>query len=150
MVTFAIKNNKQLEVFERRGPRAGSCLATAEEDVPRPGPCWVSCLDHEMHRISSSSEASGGPQQTVLCTKVVRETLCAMAPARLSPYPQHSCWRLRVDLCESPSHSDREYLGEDDGGHGPREIGLCLWVTVLQLITRLRGTQRPDSVYDHP
>ncbi|XP_072545598.1 zinc finger protein 106 [Salminus brasiliensis] len=75
VVTFSLKNNKQLDVFECHGPRAVSCLATAQEGARR-----VLLVGSYDSTISVRDAKSGlllrtleGHTKTVLCMKVVND-----------------------------------------------------------------------------
>ncbi|XP_071001052.1 zinc finger protein 106-like, partial [Oncorhynchus clarkii lewisi] len=75
VVTFSIKTNKQLDVFECHGPRAVSCLATAQEGARR-----ILLVGSYDSTISIRDAKSGlllrtleGHTKTVLCMKVVND-----------------------------------------------------------------------------
>ncbi|XP_028850163.1 zinc finger protein 106 isoform X2 [Denticeps clupeoides] len=75
VVTFNLKNNKQLDVFECHGPRAVSCLATAQE-----GARLILLVGSYDSSISVRDAKSGlllrtleGHTKTVLCIKVVND-----------------------------------------------------------------------------
>ncbi|XP_036448642.1 LOW QUALITY PROTEIN: zinc finger protein 106 [Colossoma macropomum] len=75
VVTFSLKNNKQLDVFECHGPRAVSCLATAQEGARR-----ILLVGSYDSTISVRDAKSGlllrtleGHTKTVLCMKVVND-----------------------------------------------------------------------------
>ncbi|XP_058254960.1 zinc finger protein 106 isoform X3 [Hemibagrus wyckioides] len=75
VVTFSLKNNKQLDVFDCHGPRAVSCLATAQEGARR-----VLLVGSYDTTISVRDAKSGlllrtleGHTKTVLCMKVVND-----------------------------------------------------------------------------
>ncbi|KAM9466443.1 zinc finger protein 106 isoform 1-T2 [Clarias gariepinus] len=75
VVTFSLKNNKQLDVFECHGPRAVSCLATAQEGARR-----ILLVGSYDTTISVRDAKSGlllrtleGHTKTVLCMKVVND-----------------------------------------------------------------------------
>ncbi|KAF4084081.1 hypothetical protein AMELA_G00124460 [Ameiurus melas] len=75
VVTFSLKNNKQLDVFECHGPRAVSCLATVQEGARR-----VLLVGSYDTTISVRDAKSGlllrtleGHTKTVLCMKVVND-----------------------------------------------------------------------------
>ncbi|XP_030071103.1 zinc finger protein 106 [Microcaecilia unicolor] len=75
VVTFSIKNNKQLDVFECHGPRAISCLATAQEGSRRllvvgSYDCTISVRDARNGLLLRTLE---GHSKTVLCMKVVND-----------------------------------------------------------------------------
>nr|XP_033806603.1 zinc finger protein 106 isoform X2 [Geotrypetes seraphini] len=75
VVTFNIKNNKQLDVFECHGPRAISCLATAQEGARRllvvgSYDCTISVRDARNGLLLRTLE---GHSKTVLCMKVVND-----------------------------------------------------------------------------
>ncbi|GAA6096561.1 zinc finger protein 106 [Tachysurus ichikawai] len=75
VVTFSLKRNKQLDVFDCHGPRAVSCLATAQEGARR-----VLLVGSYDTTISVRDSKSGlllrtleGHTKTVLCMKVVND-----------------------------------------------------------------------------
>ncbi|XP_076833731.1 zinc finger protein 106 [Brachyhypopomus gauderio] len=75
VVTFSLKTNKQLDVFDCHGPRAVSCLATAQEGARR-----VLLVGSYDSTISVRDAKSGlllrtleGHTKTVLCMKVVND-----------------------------------------------------------------------------
>ncbi|CAB1335704.1 unnamed protein product [Coregonus sp. 'balchen'] len=75
VVTFSLKTNKQLDVFECHGPRAVSCLATAQEGTRR-----ILLVGSYDSTISVRDAKSGlllrtleGHTKTVLCMKVVND-----------------------------------------------------------------------------
>ncbi|XP_043119325.1 zinc finger protein 106 [Puntigrus tetrazona] len=75
VITFSLKNNKQLDVFECHGPRAVSCLATAQE-----GARHILLVGSYDATISVRDAKSGlllrtleGHSKTVLCMKVVND-----------------------------------------------------------------------------
>ncbi|XP_026085272.1 zinc finger protein 106-like isoform X2 [Carassius auratus] len=75
VVTFSLRNNKQLDVFECHGPRAVSCLATAQEGARR-----ILLVGSYDTTISVRDAKSGlllrtleGHSKTVLCMKVVND-----------------------------------------------------------------------------
>ncbi|KAK7810230.1 hypothetical protein U0070_010394 [Myodes glareolus] len=75
VVTFNIKNNKQQEIFECHGPRAVSCLATAQEGARRllvvgSYDCTISVRDARNGLLLRTLE---GHSKTVLCMKVVND-----------------------------------------------------------------------------
>ncbi|XP_053142750.1 zinc finger protein 106 isoform X2 [Hemicordylus capensis] len=75
VVTFNIKNNKQLDVFECHGPRAISCLATAQEGARKllivgSYDCTISVRDARNGLLLRTLE---GHSKTVLCMKVVND-----------------------------------------------------------------------------
>ncbi|KAM3917989.1 zinc finger protein 106 [Leptodactylus fuscus] len=75
VVTFSIKNNKQIDVFECHGPRAVSCLATAQEGARRlllvgSYDCTISVRDARNGLLLRTLE---GHTKTVLCMKVVND-----------------------------------------------------------------------------
>ncbi|XP_069807286.1 zinc finger protein 106 [Dendropsophus ebraccatus] len=75
VVTFSIKNNKVLDVFECHGPRAVSCLATAQEGARRlllvgSYDCTISVRDAHNGLLIRTLE---GHTKTVLCMKVVND-----------------------------------------------------------------------------
>ncbi|XP_016399090.1 zinc finger protein 106 isoform X2 [Sinocyclocheilus rhinocerous] len=75
VITFSLRNNKQLDVFECHGPRAVSCLATAQEGARR-----ILLVGSYDTTISVRDAKSGlllrtleGHSKTVLCMKVVND-----------------------------------------------------------------------------
>ncbi|XP_056402748.1 zinc finger protein 106 isoform X2 [Hyla sarda] len=75
VVTFSIKNNKPIDVFECHGPRAVSCLATAQEGARRlllvgSYDCTISVRDANNGLLLRTLE---GHTKTVLCMKVVND-----------------------------------------------------------------------------
>uniref|UniRef100_A0A8C1X8E7 Zinc finger protein 106a n=1 Tax=Cyprinus carpio TaxID=7962 RepID=A0A8C1X8E7_CYPCA len=75
VITFSLRNNKQLDVFECHGPRAVSCLATAQEGARR-----ILLVGSYDTTISVRDSKSGlllrtleGHSKTVLCMKVVND-----------------------------------------------------------------------------
>nr|KAF6488531.1 zinc finger protein 106 [Rousettus aegyptiacus] len=75
VVTFNIKNNKRLEVFECHGPRAVSCLATAQEGARKllvvgSYDCTISVRDARNGLLLRTLE---GHSKTILCMKVVND-----------------------------------------------------------------------------
>ncbi|XP_073683153.1 zinc finger protein 106 [Garra rufa] len=75
VTTFSLRNNKQLDVFECHGPRAVSCLATAQEGARR-----ILLVGSYDATISVRDAKSGlllrtleGHSKTVLCMKVVND-----------------------------------------------------------------------------
>ncbi|XP_063145959.1 zinc finger protein 106 isoform X2 [Candoia aspera] len=75
VVTFNIKNNRQLDIFECHGPRAISCLATAQEGARRllivgSYDCTISVRDARNGLLLRTLE---GHSKTVLCMKVVND-----------------------------------------------------------------------------
>ncbi|KAM8921230.1 zinc finger protein 106 isoform 2-T2 [Pelodytes ibericus] len=75
VVTFSLKNNKQIDVFECHGPRAVSCLATAQEGARRlllvgSYDCTISVRDARNGLLLRTLE---GHTKTVLCMKVVND-----------------------------------------------------------------------------
>ncbi|XP_028933229.1 zinc finger protein 106 [Ornithorhynchus anatinus] len=75
VVTFGLKNNKRLDVFECHGPRAVSCLATAQEGARRllvvgSYDCTISVRDARNGLLLRTLE---GHSKTVLCMKVVND-----------------------------------------------------------------------------
>ncbi|XP_073725619.1 zinc finger protein 106-like isoform X2 [Misgurnus anguillicaudatus] len=75
VVSFSLRNNKQLDVFECHGPRAVSCLATAQEGARR-----VLLVGSYDSTISVRDAKNGlllrtleGHTKTVLCMKVVND-----------------------------------------------------------------------------
>ncbi|XP_078262313.1 zinc finger protein 106 isoform X2 [Rhinoraja longicauda] len=73
--TFSVKSNKQLEVFECHGPRAVSCLATAQEGARRlllvgSYDCTISVRDARNGLLLRTLE---GHTKTVLCMKVIND-----------------------------------------------------------------------------
>lgn len=75
VVTFNIKNNKQLDIFECHGPRAVSCLATAQEGARKllvvgSYDCTISVRDARNGLLLRTLE---GHSKTILCMKVVND-----------------------------------------------------------------------------
>lgn len=75
VVTFNIENNKQLEIFECHGPRAVSCLATAQEGARKllivgSYDCTISVRDARNGLLLRTLE---GHSKTILCMKVVND-----------------------------------------------------------------------------
>ncbi|XP_023590941.1 zinc finger protein 106 isoform X2 [Trichechus manatus latirostris] len=75
VVTFSIKNNKRLDIFECHGPRAVSCLATAQEGARKllvvgSYDCTISVRDARNGLLLRTLE---GHSKTVLCMKVVND-----------------------------------------------------------------------------
>nr|XP_056706994.1 zinc finger protein 106 [Euleptes europaea] len=75
VVTFSIKNNKQGDTFDCHGPRAISCLATAQEGARRllivgSYDCTISVRDARNGLLLRTLE---GHSKTVLCMKVVND-----------------------------------------------------------------------------
>ncbi|XP_007428669.1 zinc finger protein 106 [Python bivittatus] len=75
VVTFNIKNNRQYDTFECHGPRAISCLATAQEGARRllivgSYDCTISVRDARNGLLLRTLE---GHSKTVLCMKVVND-----------------------------------------------------------------------------
>ncbi|XP_045142433.1 zinc finger protein 106 isoform X2 [Echinops telfairi] len=75
VVTFSIKNNKRLDVFECHGPRAVSCLATAQEGARKllvvgSYDCTISVRDARNGLLLRTLE---GHSKTILCMKVVND-----------------------------------------------------------------------------
>ncbi|XP_075783345.1 zinc finger protein 106 isoform X2 [Pelodiscus sinensis] len=75
VVTFTIKNNKQIDTFECHGPRAVSCLATAQEGARRllivgSYDCTISVRDARNGLLLRTLE---GHSKTILCMKVVND-----------------------------------------------------------------------------
>lgn len=75
VITLSLRNNKQLDVFECHGPRAVSCLATAQEGARR-----ILLVGSYDTTISVRDAKSGlllrtleGHTKTVLCMKVVND-----------------------------------------------------------------------------
>ncbi|XP_056623775.1 zinc finger protein 106 isoform X2 [Triplophysa dalaica] len=75
VVSFSLRNNKQLDIFECHGPRAVSCLATAQEGARR-----VLLVGSYDTTISVRDAKNGlllrtleGHTKTVLCMKVVND-----------------------------------------------------------------------------
>ncbi|KFW04908.1 Zinc finger protein 106 [Eurypyga helias] len=71
VVTFSIKNNKQIDTFECHGPRAVSCLATAQEGackllVVGSYDCTISVRDAQNGLLLRTLE---GHSKTILCMK---------------------------------------------------------------------------------
>ncbi|XP_030415440.1 zinc finger protein 106 isoform X2 [Gopherus evgoodei] len=75
VVTFTIKNNKQIDIFECHGPRAVSCLATAQEGARKllvvgSYDCTISVRDARNGLLLRTLE---GHSKTILCMKVVND-----------------------------------------------------------------------------
>ncbi|XP_009995465.1 PREDICTED: zinc finger protein 106 isoform X1 [Chaetura pelagica] len=75
VVTFSIKNNRQLDTFECHGPRAVSCLATAQEGARKllvvgSYDCTISVRDARNGLLLRTLE---GHSKTILCMKVVND-----------------------------------------------------------------------------
>ncbi|XP_062432307.1 zinc finger protein 106 [Rhea pennata] len=75
VVTFSIKNNKQFDTFECHGPRAVSCLATAQEGARKllvvgSYDCTISVRDARNGLLLRTLE---GHSKTILCMKVVND-----------------------------------------------------------------------------
>ncbi|KAM6225840.1 zinc finger protein 106-like [Porphyrio hochstetteri] len=75
VVTFSIKNNKHVDIFECHGPRAVSCLATAQEGAHKllvVGSCdgTISVRDARNGLLLRTLQ---GHSNTVLCMKVVND-----------------------------------------------------------------------------
>ncbi|XP_016129917.1 zinc finger protein 106-like [Sinocyclocheilus grahami] len=75
VITCSLRNNKQLDVFECHGPRAVSCLATAQEGARR-----ILLVGSYDATITVRDAKSGlllrtleGHSKTVLCMKVVND-----------------------------------------------------------------------------
>ncbi|XP_031435574.1 zinc finger protein 106 isoform X2 [Clupea harengus] len=75
VMTFSLKTNRQLEVFDCHGPRAVSCLATAQEGARR-----ILLVGSYDSTISVRDAKNGlllrtleGHSKTVLCMKVVND-----------------------------------------------------------------------------
>ncbi|NXJ65727.1 ZN106 protein, partial [Rostratula benghalensis] len=73
VVTFSIKNNKQVDTFECHGPRAVSCLATAQEGARKllvvgSYDCTISVRDARNGLLLRTLE---GHSKTILCMKAV-------------------------------------------------------------------------------
>ncbi|KAG8505301.1 Zinc finger protein 106, partial [Galemys pyrenaicus] len=71
VVTFNVKNNKRLEIFECHGPRAVSCLATAQEGARKllvvgSYDCTISVRDARNGLLLRTLE---GHSKTILCMK---------------------------------------------------------------------------------
>ncbi|NWS56376.1 ZN106 protein, partial [Chunga burmeisteri] len=71
VVTFSIKNNKQIDTFECHGPRAVSCLATAQEGARKllvvgSYDCTISVRDARNGLLLRTLE---GHSKTILCMK---------------------------------------------------------------------------------
>ncbi|NXH92152.1 ZN106 protein, partial [Edolisoma coerulescens] len=71
VVTFSVKNNKQLDTFECHGPRAVSCLATAQEGARKllvvgSYDCTISVRDARNGLLLRTLE---GHSKTILCMK---------------------------------------------------------------------------------
>ncbi|XP_067152589.1 zinc finger protein 106 isoform X1 [Apteryx mantelli] len=75
VITFSIKNNKQVDTFECHGPRAVSCLATAQEGARKllvvgSYDCTISVRDARNGLLLRTLE---GHSKTILCMKVVND-----------------------------------------------------------------------------
>ncbi|XP_037690126.1 zinc finger protein 106 isoform X2 [Choloepus didactylus] len=75
VVTFNIKNKKRLDIFECHGPRAVSCLATAQEGARKllvvgSYDCTISVRDARNGLLLRTLE---GHSKTILCMKVVND-----------------------------------------------------------------------------
>ncbi|XP_074853170.1 zinc finger protein 106 isoform X2 [Carettochelys insculpta] len=75
VVTFTIKNSKQIDTFECHGPRAVSCLATAQEGARKllvvgSYDCTISVRDARNGLLLRTLE---GHSKTILCMKVVND-----------------------------------------------------------------------------
>lgn len=75
VVTFNIKNNKQVDTFECHSPRAVSCLATAQEGARKllvvgSYDCTISVRDARNGLLLRTLE---GHSKTILCMKVVND-----------------------------------------------------------------------------
>ncbi|OPJ82987.1 zinc finger protein 106 [Patagioenas fasciata monilis] len=75
VVTFSLKNNKQVDTFECHGPRAVSCLATAQEGARKllvvgSYDCTISVRDARNGLLLRTLE---GHSKTILCMKVVND-----------------------------------------------------------------------------
>ncbi|XP_055573188.1 zinc finger protein 106 isoform X1 [Falco cherrug] len=75
VVTFSIKNNKQVDTFECHAPRAVSCLATAQEGARKllvvgSYDCTISVRDARNGLLLRTLE---GHSKTILCMKVVND-----------------------------------------------------------------------------
>ncbi|XP_074961755.1 zinc finger protein 106 isoform X2 [Phalacrocorax aristotelis] len=75
VVTFSIKNNRQVDTFECHGPRAVSCLATAQEGARKllvvgSYDCTISVRDARNGLLLRTLE---GHSKTILCMKVVND-----------------------------------------------------------------------------
>ncbi|XP_069064888.1 zinc finger protein 106 isoform X2 [Pleurodeles waltl] len=75
VITFSIKSGKQLDTFECHGPRAVSCLASAQEGSRRlllvgSYDCTISVRDAQNGLLLRTLE---GHSKTVLCMKVVND-----------------------------------------------------------------------------
>ncbi|XP_064514197.1 zinc finger protein 106 [Pseudopipra pipra] len=75
VVTFSIKTNKQVDTFECHGPRAVSCLATAQEGARKllvvgSYDCTISVRDARNGLLLRTLE---GHSKTILCMKVVND-----------------------------------------------------------------------------
>nr|XP_046268942.1 zinc finger protein 106 [Scatophagus argus]XP_046268943.1 zinc finger protein 106 [Scatophagus argus] len=75
VVTFNLKTNKQMDVFECHGPRAVSCLASSQEGARRI--LLVGSFDSTISVRDAKSglllRTLGGHTKTVLCMKVVND-----------------------------------------------------------------------------
>ncbi|XP_071414426.1 zinc finger protein 106 isoform X1 [Pithys albifrons albifrons] len=75
VVTFSIKNNKRVDTFDCHGPRAVSCLATAQEGARKllvvgSYDCTISVRDARNGLLLRTLE---GHSKTILCMKVVND-----------------------------------------------------------------------------
>ncbi|KAJ8340934.1 hypothetical protein SKAU_G00332250 [Synaphobranchus kaupii] len=75
VVSFSLKSNRQLDVFECHGPRAVSCLVSAQEGARRlllvgSYDCTISVRDAKSGLLLRTLE---GHTKTVLCMKVVND-----------------------------------------------------------------------------
>nr|DBA14278.1 TPA: hypothetical protein GDO54_005272 [Pyxicephalus adspersus] len=75
VVTFSIKSNTQIDMFECHGPRAVSCMATAQEGARKlllvgSYDCTISVRDARNGLLLRTLE---GHTKTVLCMKVVND-----------------------------------------------------------------------------
>uniref|UniRef100_A0A4W3JCU0 C2H2-type domain-containing protein n=1 Tax=Callorhinchus milii TaxID=7868 RepID=A0A4W3JCU0_CALMI len=75
VITFSVKSNRQLDVFECHGPRAVSCLSSAQEGSRRlllvgSYDCTISVRDAKNGLLLRTLE---GHTKTVLCMKVVND-----------------------------------------------------------------------------
>ncbi|XP_032300791.1 zinc finger protein 106-like isoform X5 [Coturnix japonica] len=75
VVTFSVKNNKQVDIFECHSPRAVSCLATAQEGARKllvvgSYDCTISVRDARNGLLLRTLE---GHSKTILCMKVVND-----------------------------------------------------------------------------
>ncbi|XP_008057542.1 zinc finger protein 106 isoform X2 [Carlito syrichta] len=99
VVTFNIKNNKRLEIFECHGPRAVSCLATAQEGARKllvvgSYDCTISVRDARNGLLLRTLE---GHSKTILCMKVVNDLVFSgSSDQSVHAHNIHSHDRLQV------------------------------------------------------